>query len=551
KIAQSDTLKLKTYRLICDYYNNTAEYDSLLNYAHAAYQLASEKNISKWEISFFNVLGIGYWNKGNYDKAIFYYEKGLQKMEESGLTKLRANFYNNLGLVYWNKANLPKALELFLKSLKIEMERNNKFGISTTLMNIGLVYQDMGNYKSALKYYNKALPIFSEINDTYGVIDTYINIGLMHELKKEFDKAMEYNLKALKLGQQIDDKKRLALIYNNLGSLHSNKKLYELSLSYFENAQINYETAGDIAGQIMVLNNIGSAFVSLKKYQKAIEIANKVLNTEKELNLKSQEIKTRFVLTEAYANLNDYKNAFENFVIYKRLSDTVEQLKNVSLINQMQTEMEMKDQEAELNIQKEKELAVKDAEKQKQIYFTVAVIFVLGITVVFSFFLYKRFQLTNKQKEIIEKQKHLVDEKQKEILDSIHYAKRIQTTLLAHKEFINAHLASNFVLFKPKDIVSGDFYWATAVNSATENLFYLAVCDSTGHGVPGAFMSLLNINFLNEAINEKGIYPPNEVFNYVRKRLIESISKDGQRDGFDGILVCFNKKDKTITYSAA
>ena len=102
-------------------------------------------------------------------------------------------------------------------------------------------------------------------------------------------------------------------------------------------------------------------------------------------------------------------------------------------------------------------------------------------------------------------------------------------------------------MFKPKDIVSGDFYWATEHN----NKFYLAVCDCTGHGVPGAFMSLLNIGFLNEAIKEKNIAGPGEIFNYVRKRLISSISGDGQQDGMDGILLCIDKTTNEITYSAA
>lgn len=140
-----------------------------------------------------------------------------------------------------------------------------------------------------------------------------------------------------------------------------------------------------------------------------------------------------------------------------------------------------------------------------------------------------------------------LEEKNKEIIDSIHYARRIQSTLLAHTAFLKQHMPYHFILFKPKDIVSGDFYWATL----REDKFYVAVCDSTGHGVPGAFMSLLNTSFLNEAINEKNILEPNEIFNYSRKRLIESISQDGGKDGMDGILVCVDKKNNKITYSAA
>ncbi len=140
-----------------------------------------------------------------------------------------------------------------------------------------------------------------------------------------------------------------------------------------------------------------------------------------------------------------------------------------------------------------------------------------------------------KQKDEAEKQKALVEEKQKEILDSIHYAKRIQNALLASDDLLNKNLQEYFVFFKPKDIVSGDFYWAIDRG----NKFYLAVCDSTGHGVPGAFMSLLNISFLNDGIAERNIINPNEVFNHARKKLLENM--EGQQDGMDGVLLCFEE----------
>ncbi|MBC7694558.1 MAG: SpoIIE family protein phosphatase [Burkholderiales bacterium] len=149
--------------------------------------------------------------------------------------------------------------------------------------------------------------------------------------------------------------------------------------------------------------------------------------------------------------------------------------------------------------------------------------------------------------EDIKQQKHIIEEHQKETIDSINYAKRIQFALLANAELLRSHLNNHFVLFKPKDIVSGDFYWATEYN----NKFYLAVCDSTGHGVPGAFMSLLNMGFLSEAIKEKNISEPHEILNYVRTRLIDSIGNDGQQDGMDAVLMCFEKNSKKLCYAAA
>jgi ligand-binding sensor domain-containing protein/serine phosphatase RsbU (regulator of sigma subunit) len=146
----------------------------------------------------------------------------------------------------------------------------------------------------------------------------------------------------------------------------------------------------------------------------------------------------------------------------------------------------------------------------------------------------------------IEKQKEVIEQKNRDITDSINYAKRIQYTLLANEELLKENIKEHFIFFQPKDIVSGDFYWAANKNGK----FYLAVCDSTGHGVPGAFMSLMNISFLNEAISEKNISEPHEILNYVRQRLIASVSKDGAQDGMDGILLCIDKENEMVSYAA-
>ncbi|MBK9285785.1 MAG: SpoIIE family protein phosphatase [Sphingobacteriaceae bacterium] len=147
----------------------------------------------------------------------------------------------------------------------------------------------------------------------------------------------------------------------------------------------------------------------------------------------------------------------------------------------------------------------------------------------------------------VQSQNQIILHKQKEHIDSLNYAKRIQDTLLATDKFLNKYLPDHFLLFKPKDIVSGDFYWATK----NEKYFYIAICDSTGHGVPGAFMSLLNMAFLNEAINMRHIEEPHEIMNFVRERLIANLSKDGRQDGMDGVLLRKNIKTGEYDYSAA
>ncbi len=164
--------------------------------------------------------------------------------------------------------------------------------------------------------------------------------------------------------------------------------------------------------------------------------------------------------------------------------------------------------------------------------------------------------LLSKQKQEIEIQRELVEEKQKEILDSINYAKRIQYSLLASDNLLSNNLPNHFLFFKPKDVVSGDFYWGSKVvsSSGVEN-FILVTADSTGHGVPGSIMSMLNISCLNEAINADKLTQPADILNATRKKIIEHLSNDGSaeggKDGMDCSLVSFDFKHKKIVYSAA
>lgn len=159
----------------------------------------------------------------------------------------------------------------------------------------------------------------------------------------------------------------------------------------------------------------------------------------------------------------------------------------------------------------------------------------------------ERTQEVREKMNEIELQKEIIEDKNKEMTDSIKYAKRIQDTLLAHEELLKANLPDHFVFFRPKDIVSGDFYWAAKHG----DYFYLAICDSTGHGVPGAFMSLLNIRFLNEAIVERNLTQPHEILNFVRERLVANLAAEGARDGMDGVLLRVNHTRTELVYAAA
>ena len=158
----------------------------------------------------------------------------------------------------------------------------------------------------------------------------------------------------------------------------------------------------------------------------------------------------------------------------------------------------------------------------------------------------------HKEKERINELKTEIEHKHQEILDSVNYAQRIQKALLANKKTLDAHLPDYFVLFMPKDIVSGDFYWAHTLNNGA---FAVVTADSTGHGVPGAIMSMLNISCLNEAVNAKDLSEPDQILNYTRQRIMEHMSNDGSaeggKDGMDAIICCFDFKIPAMSFAAA
>jgi len=186
-------------------------------------------------------------------------------------------------------------------------------------------------------------------------------------------------------------------------------------------------------------------------------------------------------------------------------------------------------------------------------FFSPILVFIVFIMLFFEVFYFRSLndsfqKFILEQQNKIEERNRQISLKNKEMIDSINYARRIQDTMLAQEELLKTQLPSSFVYYLPKDIVSGDFYWACKKN----NTFYLAVCDSTGHGVPGAFMSIMNMNLLKEAIVEKNISDTGEVFNYVREQLIQNLGGEaGQKDGFDGVLICYESSSNHILYSAA
>lgn len=482
-------------------------YDTAIYYGRLAVDLATE---IEWErgIAVANVdMAVSYWYIGNYTDALNMNYAALEIFQKLNDQKGISQAYNNMGIVYASQKNFPKALECYLTTLRIKETLGDNKAIGSTLINIGSTYDQLNETEKAFMYYRRALVLKRSTGDIRGEGICLLNIGQVHNKIGNEDSALYYFNHSLDLRRNINDKRGIVSSLASLG-------------------QINIE--------------IGK-FAEAEKFLLEADTISRDLGT---LDLTWQIWAT---LTTLYDTTGRYKDALNAYRIYSELSDSINLAEANRNADKLEMNYEFENERLMMQAEADKNALLAEEADTKRLMWIIGISLVLLIVTIFSLFLFTRLRIIRRQKSIIEQQKVLVEEKSREVYDSINYAKRIQYTLLAQEHFLLAHLKDHFVFFQPKDIVSGDFYWA----SAQGDQFFVAICDSTGHGVPGAFMSLLNISFLNEAIAERKMTEPAAILDFVRDKLIFNISQDGNQDGMDAVLLRIDMKKKTVTYAGA
>ncbi|MES2593665.1 MAG: tetratricopeptide repeat protein [Bacteroidota bacterium] len=451
--------------------------------------------------------------------------KSLKISDQSGDKRAVSNSYNNIGNIYINTGNQEKALENYLKSLHIKQQIFsespddivNKKGIGNVYNNIGLIYMNTANYKKALENYMAALEIRERTGDKLGLASSYNNIGLLYFAFSDYEKALMNQQKSLKISEEIGDEQGIAASYLNIGSIYTKQNIFDKSYQYLNNSLTLFKKAGDI-------------------------------NSSKEAYA---------VLSELNEKKGDYKKAFDYHQLFSNLKDSIFNEQSSKQIAEMNTKYDSEKKDNEL-IKKDAEISKQQAETEKQNLqrnaFIIGFVLVLGL----AFFIYRSFrqkQSVNKSLEaknkLIEKQKQLVNEKNEKITDSIQYAQRIQQAILPSSELINFVLPDSFIFFQPKDIVSGDFYWL----SEKSDKLLIAIADCTGHGVPGAFMSMIGNTLLNEIVNVKNITKPDQILNELNKSIVNLLQQNNnesiQDDGMDLTIVAIDKTANQIEFAGA
>lgn len=531
-------------------------------------------------------IGVCYWVKSEYRLAI---DNLLIALEVNEALNNKAGISickSNLGLVFKEQSELSKSLEYFFEALSISEELQDKAGMARDIGNIGLVYFEQKDYDKSLEFYTKAIAIAREINDLNAIAINLGNMGniyLQNEYLSEtadpesrFELALRYNNEALELERRLKNKSREAIWLGNIGIIYYKKQLILTNPKEKEEAvkmSLNAHTAalqitrelGDKNGEARHLSNIGVLYSDISNFQLAEQNLLLALNLNREIGALEDQRFVEQMLSALYQKMKKFDLALIHSQKVISLTDSIlnEDSRKQIMRNEINFEFQKKEVMLEANSEKERALANEQNRKKNVIIYSV--IGGLTLVLVFAIFILRALRITHKQKitieqkeketqlqnEIIKNQKNLVEEKHKEITDSIHYAERIQRSFLATKEILSNNLNEYFIFFRPKDVVSGDFYWSAELENGK---FALAVADSTGHGVPGAIMSILNITCLENSIKKK-LQEPSIILDDTRQQIIERLKKDGSeeggKDGMDCALVVFDFKSLKINFALA
>jgi len=509
KTIKADTARVNLLNDIGWELISTGDYEPAMNYINDAKTLAGKIKFKKGIANSFNNIGVIYYRQGNYSKALKNYFASLKIREEIGDKKGIAKSYNNIGIIYFNQGNYPEARKNHFASLKIKEEIGDRKGIAFSYNNIGNIYYYEGNYPEALKSYFASLKIREEIGGKNEIADSYNNIANIYDNQANYPEALKNYFASLKIFEEIGDKNGIATSYTNIGQLY-------IHMNKAAEGKLWLQKGLRLSSEIGSLGDIKHSYSGLAKADSA---------------------------------LGNFKAAFEQYKMYIIYRDSIinEESTKKTLQEQLQYEYEKKEAVAAAAAEKQAEVAAAENRRQKAISWSATggaalMLILAGIS-------YRNYRNKRKANEVITHQKQLVEEKNREITDSIQYALRIQTAILPPQKIIRQYLGNSFVLYKPKDIVAGDFYWMETIG----DLVLFAACDCTGHGVPGAMVSVVCHNALNRSVREFGLRKPNAILNKTSEIVIENFatSEENIKDGMDISLCALNTKTKTLQWAGA
>lgn len=517
-------------------------------------ELGDEKGVA---MSYYNI-GSLYGDVGNYSEALINLNKGLALSSKIGYKRGKASCYNAIGTIYDNQGDYQRALENYFSGLKINEELGVRTDIGQSYNNIGIISEKMGHLDEALSYYKKTLKIKQEIQDYNGVAISLNNIGNIYVEKAKEDssyiqKAIDNYTQSLNIAKEIKNGKIEADSYLNIATVFKKNGKYYQAIQNYEKSKEIKTYFSDKRGIASVNVGIGECYYELGDYQMAIKILKKVYEFGQSSNSLELLKASSNLLSLSHSKIGDYKKAFEYSIEQNTIAQNLKNDENTKKITQLSMQYESEKKLDSLKYrQKEQNLAAQaKINRQKVLIYSAVIVIVLMILL--TVVILRNAKIMQTKNKLLAHQKEEIERKNKSITDSITYASKIQQALLPTDDFGGNFISDHFILLKPRDIVSGDFYWVRQKG----NKILVSAADCTGHGVPGALMSMLGISFLNDILNnlKPSEIEADKILNILRSKVKKSLRQRGKeneaQDGMDMALCVIDTDTYELQFAGA
>jgi serine phosphatase RsbU (regulator of sigma subunit) len=555
--------------------------------------------------SCYHQIGYMYMDNGLYEVALENFKTAYSINTLKGLDDVASRNILNMGNCYVNLGKYQEALSVYIETLKLKEKIGDKTGVANCQLNLGSINKILGNNAEANKYFFLALDFFKKEGNKLAEAQAYNNIGLVYITEQNHEKAEEYFNKAIVLYNELNQTKRVGRTYCNLGTNAQKQGNHLKAKEYF----LKYK---EIAEKSKNLDDLAAAFHNLAvtekyigQYNNALKYFSQAITLMDTLHINHQRDQLYIAISETYEEMGNYKKSVEWYKKFIAIKDSLFGEEKVKQMEEMEKKYQGERKQKEIEIQQEQlkrkqvEIDIQNQISERQVIQRNAFIigFILSILIVllvYRSYIQKKktnvilFQqkeeiqsqrdrlselngeLVQRNEEIVAQrdeiesqrdllfaQKSKIEKIHHELTDSIRYAQRIQSAILPSEIQLKENLAEFFLLFQPRDIVSGDFYWVTK----RKKWLIFCVADCTGHGVPGAFMSMLGITFLNEIIKDEEITSTSTAINVLRDKVVTSLKQQSYlnldatlsnvKDGMDISLCALNVETKEFQFTGA
>jgi tetratricopeptide (TPR) repeat protein len=545
-------------------------------YYQKALDLKTELKDEEGLYKLFNKIGLNWTEEGKNREAIVWYEKSLALQRKLNNLQGTAMSLNNIGNAYLELEDYGKSLESYQAASAIFESIGDKQGMATCLNGIGIIYDHQHMYDEALASYQGALEINTGLGNEEEAANNQQNMGIIYSQKMEQNlnslygpdwkdmldkpmpdsirndllKSLSFQEKALEIRQRLGDTTGIATSLQNMGPLYMYLRQPERALECFTRTAAIHQSHGNSFELSLCIVGIGQALLQAGKTDQAISQFEKSALLAEKNSQKESLVESYLGLSRAWEKKGNSSTALRYYKLFNDLDQKLLLEKGRKDLTEMQVKYDTEKKEREITVlNKDNELKATRLRQQRiTIFFILAG---LSLLILALWQTIRQVQLKRRANKILEEKNKVISLQNEEIKKSIDSARFIQHAALLPEDQIRSMLPQHFIFYRPRDIVSGDYYWFFE----REGKVIAVAADCTGHGVPGALTSMLGISFLNQVVAQKNIFHPDEILGEMRTLVVESLHQagmdEGRKAGMDMAVVLLDFTNRKIEYAGA